>query len=205
MESFCFWQETSYFVEKQHMIKKSSLKIIIASIIIFGITQTAYAQNNGLDMELEVSDEEKIILFSSFSIVVIGIFLFLARDIILRRKTTYDKEKLESKKEKTFEKYHSDWGDDYEELGKRKNTKEDKEFRDAITNDDFVNYYKVLGVPNDATQEEIKNKFRELAKKTHPDRTKKNSEEEMAALNKAYEVLSDEESRQTYDKYLKVN
>jgi len=68
-----------------------------------------------------------------------------------------------------------------------------------------VNYYKVLGVPNDATQEEIKNKFRELAKKTHPDRTKKNSEEEMAALNKAYEVLSDEESRQTYDKYLKVN
>ena len=88
------------------------LKIIITSIIIFGITQTAYAQNNGLDMELEVSDEEKIILFSSFSIVVIGIFLFLARDIILRRKTTYDKEKLESKKEKTFEKYHSDWGDD---------------------------------------------------------------------------------------------
>jgi curved DNA-binding protein CbpA len=44
-----------------------------------------------------------------------------------------------------------------------------------------------------------------LAKKTHPDRTKKNSEEEMAALNKAYEVLSDEESRQTYDKYLKVD
>ncbi len=181
------------------------LKIIITSIMIFGITQTAYAQNNGLDMELEVSDEEKIILFSSFSIVVIGIFLFLARDIILRRKTTYDKEKLESKKEKTFEKYHSDWGDDYEELGKRKNTKEDKEFRDAITNDDFVNYYEVLGVPNDASQEEIKGQFRELAKKTHPDRTKKNSEEEMAALNKAYEVLSDEESRQTYDKYLKVN
>jgi len=59
----------------------NSLKIIITSIIIFGITQTAYAQNNGLDMELEVSDEEKIILFSSFSIVVIGIFLFLARDI----------------------------------------------------------------------------------------------------------------------------
>ena len=60
-------------------------------------------------------------------------------------------------------------------------------------------------MPNDASQEEIKGKFRELAKKTHPDKTKKNSEEEMAALNKAYEVLSDEESRQTYDKYLKVN
>jgi len=173
--------------------------------MIAGIVQTVYAQDKGLDMELEVSDEEKIILFSSFSIAVIGIFLFLARDIILRRKTTYDKETLESKKEKTFEKYHSDWGDDYEELGKRKNTKEDKEFRDALTNDDFVNYYEVLGVSNDASQEEIKNKFRELAKKTHPDKTKKNSEEEMAALNKAYKVLSDEESRKTYDKYLKVN
>ena len=173
--------------------------------MIFGITQTAYAQNNGLDMELEVSDEEKIILFSSFSIAVIGIFLFLARDIILRRKTTYDKEKLESKKEKTFEKYHSDWGYDYEELGKRKNTKEDKEFRDAITNDDFINYYEVLGVSKDASQEEIKNSFRELAKKTHPDKTKKNSEQEMIEINKAYEILSDKTSREKYDRYRKLD
>ena len=50
------------------------------------------------------TDEEKIILFSGFSIAVIGIFLFLARDIILRRKTGYEEEDLESKKDKTFEK-----------------------------------------------------------------------------------------------------
>lgn len=173
--------------------------------MILGASQIAHAQSNNLDMELEVTDEEKIILFSGFAIAVIGIFLFLARDIILRKKTSYDKEEHESKKEKTYEKYHSDWGDDYEELGTRKNTKQDKEFRDAALNNELPNYYEVLGISNDATKEEIKQRFRELAKKTHPDKTKEDSEEEMIKLNKAYEVLSDEESRERYDKYLKVN
>ena len=173
--------------------------------MILGASQIAHAQSNNLDMELEVTDEEKIILFSGFAIAVIGIFLFLARDIVLRKKTSYDKEEHESKKEKTYEKYHSDWGDDYEELGTRKNTKQDKEFRDAALNNELPNYYEVLGISNDATKEEIKQRFRELAKKTHPDKTKEDSEEEMIKLNKAYEVLSDEESRERYDKYLKVN
>jgi molecular chaperone DnaJ len=172
------------------------------SLVILGAVQTANAENI---KELEVTDEEKIMLFSGFSIVVIGIFLFLARDLILRRKTSYDKEKLESKQDKTYEKYHSDWSDDYEELGKRKNTKESQEFRDAATNDTLPNYYEVLGVAIDATQDEIKNKFRDLAKKTHPDKTKVNSEEKMSELNKAYEVLSDKERRETYDKYIKIN
>ena len=174
----------------------------VISLVILGAFQTANAEKI---KELEVTDEEKIILFSGFSIVVIGIFLFLARDVILRRKTSYDKEKLESKQDKTYEKYHSDWGDDYEELGKRKNTKESQEFRDAAINETLPNYYEVLGVAIDATQDEIKKNFRELAKKTHPDKTKVNSEEKMSELNKAYEVLSDKERRETYDKYIKIN
>ena len=178
--------------------------IFVISVIIFG-TQITFAQNDELDMELEMSDEEKIMLFGGFVIAIIAIFLFLARDVILRKKTSYDKEELESKKDKTFEKYHSDWGDDYEDLGKRKNSKEDKEFREASLNDELPNYYEILGVSQDASQEEIKNKFRDLAKKTHPDKTKEDSEEEMAELNKAYEVLSDEELRTKYDKYLKVD
>jgi len=181
------------------------LNIFVISIIIIGALQTTYAQTDELNMDLEVSDEEKIILFGSFAIAIIAIFLFLARDIILRRKTLYDKEDLESKKDKTYEKYHSDWGDDYEELGKRKNSEEDKEFRNAAINDELPNYYEILGVTRDATQEEIKKKFRELAKKTHPDKTKEDSEEEMVELNKAYEVLSDEERREKYDRYLKVD
>lgn len=183
----------------------NKIEFFVISLFIVGAFQTANAQNDELDMDLVVTDEEKIILFSGFSIVVIGIFLFLARDVILRRKTSYDKEKLESKQDKTYEKYHSDWGDDYEELGKRKNTKESQEFRDAATNDNLPNYYEVLGVANDATQDEIKIKFRELAKKTHPDKTKMNSEEKMSELNKAYEVLSDKERRESYDKYMKVS
>ncbi len=179
--------------------------IFVLFLIVVSVTQIVYAQANELDMELEVSDEEKYLLFGGFVIAIIGIFLFLARDIILRKKTAYDKEELESKKEKTYEKYHSGWGDDYEEIGKRRNTKEDKEFREASLNDELPDYYKTLGVERDATQEEIKKKFRELVKKTHPDKTKEDSEEEMAELNKAYEVLSDEESREKYDRYLKTD
>lgn len=179
--------------------------IFVISIIVFGGVQYANAQNDNLDMELEVTDEEKIMLFSGFAVAVIAIVLFLARDIILRRKTSYDKEDLESKKDKTFEKYHSDWGDDYEELGQRKNTKEDKEFREAANNDELPNYYDVIGVSKDATPDEIKKKFRELAMKTHPDKTKEDSENKMAELNKAYEILSDKERREKYDRYLKVD
>ena len=181
------------------------LRSILILLIIFGSIQITNAQTEKLDMELEVSDEEKIILFGGFAIAVIAVFLFLARDIILRKKTSYDKNELESKKDKTYEKYHSDWGDDYEDLGKRKNTKEDKEFREAALNDELPDYYEILNVSKDATPEEIKKKFRELAKKTHPDKTKKDSEEEMSEINKAYEILSDKEQKEKYDKYFKKN
>lgn len=181
-------------------MKKS---IILMSLLIIFTIQLAYGQSSELDMELEVSDQDKVLLFGGFAISIIAIFLFLARDIVLRKKTSYDKENMESKKEKTFEKYHSEWGDDYEEIGQRTSTKEDKEFREASINDELPNYYKILEVDIDASSEEIKSKFRELAKKTHPDKTKEDSEKEMAELNKAYEVLSDEESRKRYDRYFK--
>jgi len=170
-----------------------------------GVLETSYAQTSESNRELKVSDDEKIILFAGFSIAVIAIFLFLARDIILRRKTKYEKQDHESKKDRTYEKYHSDWGDDYEEVGKRGNSKQDKEYREYVTNNDLPNYYKILGVEMDASPEEIKKNFRELAKKTHPDKTKQDSEEEMMKINKAYEVLSDKTSKEKYDKYFKKN
>ena len=183
----------------------NKLKILIILTIMIGTLQTSYAQTNESDRELKISDEEKIILFTGFSIVVIAIFLFLARDVILRRKTTYDKQEHESKKDRTYEKYHSDWGDDYEEIGKRGNSEQEKEFREHIANEDLPNYYEILGVKIDATPEEIKKNFRELAKKTHPDKTKKDSEQEMIKINKAYEILSDKESREKYDRYRKLD
>ena len=129
---------------------------LIISVSIVGLLQTTYAQTELTNMMLEVSNEEKTILFGSFAIIIIGIFLFLARDTILRRKTQYDKEDLESKKDRTYEKYHSDWGEDYEELGYRRNTVEDKEYREAVKNDELPDYYDVLGISKEATQEEIK-------------------------------------------------
>ena len=66
-------------------------------------------------------------------------------------------------------------------------------------------YYEILGVKKEATAEQIKKSFRELAKKTHPDKTKEDSEEEMIKINKAYEILSDEKSKEKYDRYFKSN
>jgi len=183
----------------------NGFKIFIIFMITMGVLDTAHAQTNESNRELKVSDDEKIILFAGFSIAVIAIFLFLARDIILRRKTKYEKQDHESKKDRTYEKYHSDWGDDYEEVGKRGNSKQDKEYREYVTNNDLPNYYEILGVEMDASPEEIKKNFRELAKKTHPDKTKEDSEEEMMKINKAYEVLSDKTSKEKYDKYFKKN
>ena len=181
----------------------NEFKILMIFIISVGAIQTTYAQENESSRELKISDEEKIILFSGFSIAVIGIFVFLARDIILRKKTSYDKQQHESKKDRTYEKYHSDWGDDYEEVGKRGNSKQEREFREDITNNNLPNYYEILGVERNATYEEIKKNFRELAKKTHPDKTKEDSEDEMIQINKAYEILSDKTSREKYDRYMK--
>jgi len=125
-------------------------------------------------MDLEVSDGEKTAIFAGFAIAVIGVFVFLARDIILRRKTEYDSKEYESKKEKTYEKYHSDWTDDYEEIGARRGPKRQAdESLGALREDGSMpNYYEVLGVGPDATSSEIKESFRRLAKEMHPDRVR---------------------------------
>ena len=63
------------------------------------------------------------------------------------------------------------------------------------------NYYEILGVPENATQEEIRKRYRQLVRKYHPDINKDNPEaaQKMAEINEAYQVLSDPKKRAQYD------
>lgn len=64
----------------------------------------------------------------------------------------------------------------------------------------FKDYYQILGVPRDATAEDIKRSFRKLARKYHPDVSKESDAElRMQEINEANTVLSDPEKRAAYD------
>ncbi|MCK9411342.1 MAG: J domain-containing protein [Prolixibacteraceae bacterium] len=68
---------------------------------------------------------------------------------------------------------------------------------------DFVDYYKILGINKTTAPKEIKNAYRKLARKFHPDLNPndKDAKKNFQQINEANEVLSDPEKRKKYDQY----
>ncbi|MGB4972696.1 MAG: DnaJ domain-containing protein, partial [Cyclobacteriaceae bacterium] len=68
---------------------------------------------------------------------------------------------------------------------------------------DYIDYYKILGITKSATEKDIKNAYRKLARKYHPDvnPNDKDAERKFKEVNEANEVLSNVENRKKYDQY----
>lgn len=67
----------------------------------------------------------------------------------------------------------------------------------------FIDYYKIMGIPRDTPQKDIKNAFKKRAKQFHPDLHPDDpkAKAKFQALNEAYDVLSDPDKRARYDQY----
>ncbi|MCK4777866.1 MAG: molecular chaperone DnaJ [Actinomycetia bacterium] len=71
---------------------------------------------------------------------------------------------------------------------------------------EIKDYYKTLGVSDEAARDEIKKAYRKLAKKHHPDiNPSEEAEEKMKEINEAYEVLGNEKKKQEYDQLRKFS
>src|SRR5476651_1252831 len=68
----------------------------------------------------------------------------------------------------------------------------------------LIDYYQILDIPKNASEKDIKNAYRKLARKYHPDLNPNDAEanKKFQQLNEANEVLSDPEKRKKYDQYV---
>ena len=150
-----------------------------------------------------ISESDQVIIFSLAGAVIVGVLVFLARDTIFRKKTEYDTKEWASQKKRDYEKYNSEWMRDEIKLARKDQTKlSDEEFRKSLLENNIPDYYAILEVQKNANQAEIKNQFRALAKKWHPDKKQDEyAEKKMAQINIAYEVLSNTKQKEMYDLY----
>jgi len=150
-----------------------------------------------------LTESDQIIVFASAAAIIISVLIFLARGSIFRKKNEYDTGEWESKKNRDYEKYHSEWMSDEISFDRKgKNKLSDEDFRKSLLNKNIPDYYAILQIQKTASQNEIKSQFRNLAKKWHPDRKQSDdAEKKMTQINMAYEVLSNTKRRKIYDQH----
>lgn len=141
------------------------------------------AASHAQSADQAVVNTDHLIVLAGFIAAVIALGLFVARSAIFYKETDYDKREYGSKKNRIHDKYGSDWHDDYAA---------------GIKEPQVDDHYATLGVDRTATSAEIKARYRELAKKHHPDKAG-GSSDELVRINEAYEILSDEKERRKYD------
>jgi len=188
-----------------HVNMKILFILFFASAFIFS---SVFAQNSEQETHIPYfgyteyfQDEDLIIAFTGAGIAATALFLFLFRESIFSRNK--ETKSYHSDVNRDYDKYHSKWNDEGEYFQEERSKKSDEKYREQFLNSKLPDYYKILGVSKNATQNEIKSKFRGLAKEWHPDKAKNETDDKMKEFNQAYEVLSDEDKRKSYDKYFK--
>lgn len=166
------------------------------------------------------SESDLVIIFAASIAAVAGIALYVSREAIARKRTDYDRGAYDSQRDRDYEKYHSGWGDESAagrgaEIGDGGEDGSDGDGGDG--EDEFrpgrpaagarcPDYYEVLGLERTAAAGEVKRRYRELAKRVHPDRAGEEDGDgagrRMALINEAYDVLSDPGRRKRYDLWL---
>jgi len=150
-----------------------------------------------------LTESEQMIVFAIAATIIISVLIFLARGSIFRKKSEYDTNDWASKKNRDYEKYHSEWMSDEQEFsGKEKKGIDENEFLKSLQGKNIPDYYGILEIQKNASQSEIKKQFRTLAKKWHPDKKHgPDAEKKMAEINMAYGILSNQKNRKLYDQY----
>lgn len=99
--------------------------------------------------------------------------------------------------------YDDEYEEEYDNEDYKNNDRYSSYSNDRQNITDAKNYYKILAVDTDATQEEIKRAYHEAMSEFHPDKhnNSKGANEITKMLNEAYAVLSDEEKRAQYDRF----